>query len=190
MPASTKYREQSNTYKSYDAYYNRAYAERKQYMNTSTAYDIPASYPDRVRTAKQPTGVKRKKSTAKPAVNYKFVRVCLLAAAFVMLCFTIIYRQTVILESNQEIKKLEKEYSALLATNQAMQSKIDMSLEMGEVEKYAREELGMMKPETGQIFYVDMQMEDAGGKGNVSESGMTALSGIQGTLVNAFRVLK
>lgn len=186
MPA-TKYRERNTNY---DAYYSKAYTERKQYMNmnVSTAYEIPPTYPKR-EVERQAERTNAKKSKAKSSVDTRRVRICFAVATFVFLCFTLIYRQTVILESNQELKKLETQYAELLASNQAMQSKIDMSLEMGEVEKFAREKLGMMKPESGQMFYVDMQMEDVGGKGSVSESGMTAISGIQGTLVNAFRVL-
>lgn len=184
MP-TTKYREKNTNY---DTYYSKAYTERKQYMNISTAYEIPPTYPKReAERQMERTSAKRRK--AKTSADTRRARMCLVAAAFIFLCFTLIYRQTVILESNQELKKLETQYAEILASNQAMQSKIDMSLEMGEVEKFAREKLGMMKPESGQMFYVDMQMEDAGGKGSVGESGVTAISGIQGTLVNAFRVL-
>ncbi|MEE1048956.1 MAG: septum formation initiator family protein [Clostridia bacterium] len=189
MPASTKYRESTNTYKSYDTYYNRIYTDRKQYLNTSTAYDIPTAYPER-KNVRKPAAKTAKRTASSKRMDARYMKVYMIAAVFVILCFTMIYRQTVILESNQQIKALEKEYSALVAANQAMQSKIDTSLEMGEIEKFAREELGMMKPETGQVFYVDMNMEDTGSLGSVTESGMTAISGIQGTLVNAFRVLK
>lgn len=189
MPASTKYRESTNTYKSYDTYYNRTYTERKQYLNTSTAYDIPTTYPERRNVRKSVAKAPERKASSK-GIDIRYIKVYLIAAIVVILCFTMIYRQTVILESNQQIKALEKEYSAIIASNQAMQSKIDTSLEMGEIEKFAREELGMMKPETGQVFYVDMDMEDTGSSGSVDESGMTVISGIQGTLVNAFRVLK
>ena len=189
MPASTKYRE-TTTYKSYnDTYYSRVYTDRKQYMNTSTAYDIPTAYPQR-KTTHKPASKTKQKTSASKRIDARYIKIYMIAAVVVVLCFTMIYRQSVILESNQNIKALEKEYTSLVAANQAMKSKIDTSLEMGEIEKFAREELGMMKPETGQIFYVDMNMEDTGSSGSVSDSGMISVSGIQGALVNAFRVLK
>lgn len=192
MPASTKSREKSNTYKNQSAYYVRAANDKRLYANESSAYEMPLTYPEkRVRPSGPVTVEKRRRGVSSKAnTNKNVARVFAFVAALAALCFVVIYRQTVILESNQEIKRLEKEYAALLSSNQAMQSKIDIWLEMGEVEKYAKEELGMIKPETNQIFYIDMDMEDMSGEGSVSSSAASAVSGIQGTLVNAFRVLK
>ncbi len=191
MPTSTKTREKSNTYKSHNLSYSRAMSDRRLYANTSSAYEIPTAYPERKDRPVDSRNVNgRKRKTASFSLNRPAFAVFMFVATLVVLCCCVIYRQTVILESNQEIKKLEKEYAAILATNQAMQAEIDMWLEMGEVERYAREELGMIKPETSQIFYIDMKMEDMSGKGSVSESAANAAYGIQGSLVNAFRVLK
>ena len=56
--------------------------------------------------------------------------------------------------------------------------------------KYAKENLGMMKPQSYQIFYIDMNMGDESGEGTISKTSSGALTGVSGTLVNAFRVLK
>ncbi len=191
VPATTKSREKTNTYRNQSTYYGRAADDKRLYANASSAYDMPLTYPERRARPSKSSAIERnrKSSPYKARVNKNASRVFVFVAFLAALCFFVIYRQTVILESNQEIKRLEKEYTALLSSNQAMQSEIDMWLEMGEVEKYAREELGMIKPETNQIFYIDMDMEDISGEGSVSSSAANAVSGIQGSLVNAFRVL-
>ena len=50
MPTSTKYREKSNTYVTHNFYDSRTYSGRRQYQNTSSAYDYPTFYPERMAT--------------------------------------------------------------------------------------------------------------------------------------------
>ena len=117
------------------------------------------------------------------------MQVMIVVAIVFVLCCTIIYRYASILESNQKINALEKQYIDVLAANQALQTKIDRGLEMGEIEEYARKELGMMKPESAQMFYVDMKLSDDGVTTQVGD-GNNMITGTPGALVNAFRVLK
>lgn len=186
VPASTGYKTKPTSYNARDTYYSSAYTDRKAYYNTSTAYDYSPSH---VKTKPSANASAKPKASAKPRLHISPIRMVAFVAVLVAICFTILYRQSVILESNQNIKKLNKEYTSILSSNQAMQSKLNTSLETGEIELYAREKLGMMKPESAQIFYINMEMNDTGVGNNVSDSA-TAISGIQGTLVNAFRVLK
>lgn len=188
MPTSTKYRENANSSRMHSIY-GRTYSDGKQYANISTAYEFPTVYPGRNKTK---TTVQKpiKAEPDKSALSRGVATVLMFSIVLVALCFAVIYRQTVILEANQEIKALEKQYNEIVSSNQVMQAKIDLSFKKGEVEQYAREELGMVIPEAGQIFYIDMEMNDTGGEGSISDSAMNAVSGIQGTLVNAFRVLK
>lgn len=195
MPTYTSDRERSYTYGSRNMYDSRAYSGKRLYSNTSTAYEIPMTYPERVRVPSgRPVQTPKVEPSKEKTTNYAkqgLIKVCSFVLLMVVLCCTVIYRYAVILESNQEIKALEKEYEAIMSANQVMQGKIDRYLEMGEIEKIAREELGMMKPEAYQIFYIDMEMQDMGSAGSASANQAGgALVGIPGTLVNAFRVLK
>lgn len=194
MPTYTRDRERNYTRTSYNLYNSSSYS-RKYYSNTSTAYEIPMTYPERVKTPANRPVQKPKSRTAqeKRATSSKtgIIRVCTVLMLAFVLCCAVVYRYAVILECNQEIKALEKQYETILSENQVMQGKIDRSLEVGEIEKVAREELGMMKPEAYQIFYIDMDMQDMGSAGSASSNQNSgALVGIPGTLVNAFRVLK
>ncbi len=189
MPTSVKSGKKSASYGSRSTYSSRAYDGRSLYGNTSSAYDIPPAYPGRAVKTKQA----EQKPQAAPAVHLthrQIMRILgVVAVAFVFACI-IIYGYTAILESNQAIKSLEKQYTDILAANQALQTQIDRGLEMGEIEQYAREELGMMKPESYQMFYVDMKLPDDGAAAALPSDNNNVIAGTPGALVNAFRVLK
>ena len=193
MPTSTKYREKSNTYVTHNFYDSRTYSGRRQYQNTSSAYDYPTFYPERMAPVqtkpKAAVPARERAARADARVRASAIKACAVAVLAFILCFSVIYRYSLILESNQEIKALEKQYEGILSENQILQGKIDRYLEMGEVEKIARQQLGMMKPETYQIFYIDIKMDDLGGNGSTaSNEGVGAIAGTPGALVNAFRV--
>ncbi len=183
MPSVTQYRERTVNYGARQVY---DYRSRSLYSNTGTAYDIPAAYPRRTAEAKP----LQKAPSKKTAVNKNFVRAGMLFLTLVAICFTVIFRYAIILESNQKITGLEKQYEQILSGNQVLQTKIDKGIEMGEVELYAKNELGMMRPENHQIFYIDIEMEDLSAGETLKESGASAISGTPGALVNAFSVLK
>lgn len=203
MPVSTSYRSKNSTGSEYaasrrssayssgrvDSYKSGTYLSGRLYSNTSTAYEIPTAYPKR-EVKPKPTAAVRRSTTVGNKSARSMARVALTAFVIFALCCTVIYRYAVILESNQKIIELEKKLTAAAADNQAMRASIDRRLEMGEIEKYAKEELGMMKPENYQIFYIDMNMEDSGSRGSAANETVGALSGAPGALVNAFRVLK
>ncbi len=175
MPSVTQYRERTVNYRT------KAYDYRSLYTGTNTAYDIPVSYPKRT---PQPKPAQKAHTQ-----NKNIVRAAAAFLAFVAICFTVICRYAIILESNQKITSLEKQYEQMLSSNQVLQTKIDKGIEMGEVERFAKNELGMMRPENHQIFYIDIEMEDLSSKKQTLPE-KSPISGTPGALVNAFSVLK
>lgn len=188
MPTTVKSGKSKTYYEPHNTYSSRAYSGRQIYGNTSSAYDIPPVYPGRSAAPPKPIE-KNTVSVDRYVSKGRITKMMVLVVIAFALCCTIIYRYASILESNQKINALEKQYIDVLATNQALQSKIDRGLEMGEIEEYARKELGMMKPESAQIFYVDMKLSDDGASSQRPD-GNTVITGTPGALVNAFRVLK
>lgn len=194
MPTPTGYSNRTNSYGSQSSYNRQNYSGNVYSGRTSTAYDIPRYYPDS-RTVSPVTDKPRQAEVRKAVPKKKsFSRetrrtVAAIGLLFV-LCITVLYRYAMILSSNQEIRELEKRYNTLLTDNQTMQAKLDRQLELGEVERYAREELGMMKAESYQKFYIDMNMPDGGIAADSKNGAKSAVSGVPGTLMNAFRVLK
>lgn len=108
--------------------------------------------------------------------------------AVVMLCSLMIYRYAMILETNSMIDDLNEQMTQLEYDNQYLAAKLESNLELGTLEKYATEELGMMHPETSQIFYVDVNMQDEAVMEETEVKGN--LQGVPGALMHAICVLK
>lgn len=93
--------------------------------------------------------------TAKSRLFY-----CCVVAIMFILGAVLIYRQTAIFSRNQEIDKLNTEYNNILVTNEEIQSNINKSVELGNLESVAKNELGMISPDSSQVFYIDMGNRD------------------------------
>lgn len=192
MPTPTRYRNKTNTYSARNTYSRTSYNRGQVYSDTSTAYDMPGYYGD----VKKTENVQKKKTAEVQKKRNRLVltrdvrQVITAVSVLFLLCIGVLCRYAAILSGNRQIKDLEKQYNTIISSNQAMQAKIDKQLEMGEIEKYAREELGMMKAESYQKFYIDMNMPDEGTAVKSGGRAQNAVSGVPGTLMNAFRVLK
>lgn len=187
-PTNTAYRNRvsSDIYRQYDNY-----AQARQ--NTARAYDFPATYPGRTAPLRpRPQATPQPKTTAKVTLKANILRIFLRIVLVAALCMTVLYRYAVILESSDQIENLKTEITAIEATNQSLQAKIDRGLELGTLEEYATGQLGMIRPDGSQIFYIDMQLADAtySQQGASDEKATNVLQGTPGALVHAFRVLK
>ncbi|MBR5152519.1 MAG: hypothetical protein IKW60_03215 [Clostridia bacterium] len=198
MPTQTPVRRSTTAYRerpvtgSYDRY--NGYGQGRQ--STARVYDFPITYPDRIPV--QP----RKKETVQEASKQKrkgiqvhrgnllktFMRIFLVVG----LCMLMLYRYATILEYSNQIDDLQTQISAISAKNQSLQTKLDRGLELSVLEEYATGQLGMIRPDNSQMFYIDMQLSDvAKGEASViSSEAKSALQGAPGALVHALRVLK
>lgn len=204
MAAPVKERRNVPYTRQYDG--DRRQSSRYEYKS-SNAYDYIKTYPEipavplkkrtpvpererRAEFTKSPAAVKR---MAWKISKRKFAGSVLKIAAVFLVGCTLVYRNAMILESNQKISKMQSQYETILSQNQAIATKIEQSVEIGALEEKATEELGMMKPDASQVFYVDMEMGDGvenAEKGNAASSSGSALKGAPGALVHAFQVLK
>lgn len=200
---NTPYTGRYDTYKRQGSRYDYKSSNAYDYAHTYT--QTPAALPKRrpqrqgsaVRTADRavrPNNPRAAQKAAWKVSKKKFVgSVLKIAAVFVVGC-TLIYRNAMILEANQKISNMEAQYNNLLSQNQAISTQIEQSVELGALEEKATEELGMMKPDASQVFYIDMGMGD--GVENNEENQNNAdgtdsvLKGTPGALVHAFQVLK
>lgn len=110
-----------------------------------------------VRPAAPSAGAQREAAirTAKSRLGYFILG----AVLFLMAAF-MIYRQTEIFRRNQEISELNTQYNDILVTNEEIQSNINKSVELGNLESVAKNELGMISPDSSQVFYIDMGNRD------------------------------
>jgi cell division protein FtsB len=118
------------------------------------------------------------------------LRVAMYVVLVMGMCMLMLYRYAAILESAETIEVLSQQVSDLEATNQALKAKIDRGLELGVLEAYATGQLGMIRPDSSQMFYVDMQLSDAAQRAEQEgQQKNNVLQGTPGALVNAIRVL-
>ena len=94
---------------------------------------------------KQNTQAKSKKNT---------LVVVLIFSAFIM-AMIVTYRYNIISEKNLEAQRLKSELSAVEAKLLNKQIEIEQQTDLNKVEAYAKQQLGMQKPDQSQTIYID-----------------------------------
>ena len=90
----------------------------------------------------------------------KHIKATLLVMAIFAVLFTISYRNTQINEKFSEIQSLRTELSSLQKENEQLQVTIENSLNLSNIEKQAKEKLGMQKLTNKQTVYVSLPKKD------------------------------
>ncbi len=111
------------------------------------------------RTAQRRVLTREQREAGRKKVRARMKMIGLIGFIF-LLSAVMIYRQTAIFGKNREIERLNNELSGILVKNEGIQSSIDRSIELGNLETYAKNRLGMINPDSSQIFYVDMGAKD------------------------------
>ncbi len=114
--------------------------------------------------ANQPV-VKQKSKKKKVKVNKKKLlqhKIKIFSSIGIMfaIMFAISYRYSFINQQYNNIRGLKKEYNAIQTTNDQIAIGIQNSLDLTQIERYAKDKLGMQKPLASQIKYLDIQKED------------------------------
>ena len=90
----------------------------------------------------------------------KHRKATLLVMVIFAVLFTISYRNTQINEKFSEIQSLRTELSSLQKENEQLQVTIENSLNLSNIEKQAKEKLGMQKLTNKQTVYVSLPKKD------------------------------
>ena len=90
----------------------------------------------------------------------KHKKATLLVMAIFAVLFTISYRNTQINEKFNEIQNLRTQLSSLQKENEQLQVSIENSLNLSNIEKQAKEKLGMQKLTNKQTVYVSLPKKD------------------------------
>lgn len=99
------------------------------------------------------------KTASRPKQKKGIGSVVAVVLAFAM-AFSVVSGYVAINEANNEISALKDEYNNIVASNQAIQVKIDKAIDLKELQTVAGEKFGMIRPERYQMFYVDLEMGD------------------------------
>ena len=160
--------------------------------NKAYAYDfsVPEYIPDNkpskkdFRVIKNPKkdikDVKKVKPQAKPKTKLSLV--ISLIAIFSM-CILMSLRYNIISEKNLELQRLKTEQtkiSSLLATTEV---EVGKTIDKDKVEKYAKQQLGMQKPEKNQMIYINIDSDVSVNKieyQNIFEKGLNKLKSLIG----------
>ena len=87
-------------------------------------------------------------------------QVTLLAIAIFMLLLTISYRNSQINEKFREVKNLKNELSTVQKENEQLRVTIENNINYNNIEKLAKEKLGMQKLTSRQTIYINLPKED------------------------------
>lgn len=124
--------------------------------NVSSAYKLEYYYPKK---DKEKVPGKRK-NLKKVTTSINKGKVMLSIAISLAIAFTILWRYTMIIEANNQVKNLQDELSRLERITEQVKVELDSSIDLERIERIAREELGMRRPENYQIVYVDINTSD------------------------------
>ena len=119
-----------------------------------------------IRKEKKNTNIKVVKDLPKQDVKLskeqkiKHKKATLLVIAIFAVLFTISYRNTQINEKFSEIQSLRTQLSSLQKENEQLQVTIENSLNLSNIEKQAKEKLGMQKLSNKQTVYVSLPKKD------------------------------
>ncbi len=166
--------------------------------NTSTArkiYEPDLSYGQNlhreIQIEKKQT-VKRA-AAVKPKAKNSLASFVLVAIVFAM-AFAIVSGYVAINEANNEISALADEYNDIVASNQALQVKIDKAVDLGQLQTVAGEKFGMVRPERYQMFYIDLEMSDysesASDKVKTEKEEKIATMGVPGVITGALNIFR
>lgn len=90
----------------------------------------------------------------------KHRKATLLVLVMFAVLFTISYRNTQINEKFNEVQDLKTELASLQKENEQLQVTIENSLNLSNIEKQAKEKLGMQKLTNKQTVYINLAKED------------------------------
>ena len=121
--------------------YNPRKREKKN--NLKVVKDLPRQ---EVKMTKEQ--IKRKKNIA------------LIVVAIFVVLLTVSYRNSQINEKFSQVQKLKKELSSIQKENEQLKVNIENSLNLNNVEKIAKEKLGMQKLTNRQTLYVSLPKRD------------------------------
>lgn len=83
-----------------------------------------------------------------------------LGAILFAIAFAIVYRYTMINNVNIEIIRLKKDLEEINTVNAQLKLAAERSVDLREIERYSREELGLQKPQSYQIEYINLNKQD------------------------------
>ena len=150
-----------NAYKYYDNYY-----DAKRIRKTEYGREMGISKPNQNSRYIKKAEIERRKIRAynKALKLERILAVSVRTAAVFIIAGILVYRYVLINELNMTANKLKSEYNNIVAENQAIQSEIDSAIDLKKLQEIATTRLGMVRPDSDQIFCVETEISNYGEK--------------------------
>lgn len=108
----------------------------------------------------QPKKEENQQKQVIPKKNRKIRRKVFLGVVSFSVAFTIVYRYAMLNTMSMENISLKKELTELNNANAQLQLLAEQSVNLSYVEEYAKENLGLQKPQNYQIEYINVNKQD------------------------------
>ena len=127
-----------------------------KFANQNAAYDFARFEQHRqpVIEIVEPRVQPEKKFTLAP------LKAVILIGTIVTVCALMIFNQMKLNEVSNQISDINIKLTALTGENIRLQNHIDSSVSVKEIDKFATEQLGLIKPQTAQIEYLSLATND------------------------------
>ena len=155
-PESTRNMVRSVTFQNTTQRKATSNVRKKEHVNI----DIPITTKKKINVEK-PKEMKLTKTKAKDKAKVIAKKKgILLGTVIVAFLFLICMRYTEINEKFNEVNALEKDLASAKALNQQLNANIESKTDLGYIEKYAKYQLGMQKPNESQIVRIAYEKRD------------------------------
>lgn len=146
-------------------------------------YDL--SVPEKKTVKKQEEKFKLIKNKNINIKSNKATLVLTTLAIFAMLMI-VTYRYNLISEKNLKVQQLKDELETAKSELATTQIAVEKVMDVNYVEAYAKQQLGMQKPEKSQLIYINMENEESVKKTSSVNMIMSLVDKIKGAIKNAF----
>lgn len=129
-------------------------------MSAARKYLYDLSLPEK-KTIQKEEKFKLIKNTNKNSI-YKTNKVTLVLSTLIIfsMLMVITYRYNVISEKNLGVQKLKEDLVVAKSELATSEIALEQVMDVNYIESYAKQQLGMQKPEKSQLIYVNMESED------------------------------
>lgn len=146
-------------------------------------YDL--SVPEKKTVKKQEEKFKLIKNKNINIKSNKATLVLTTLAIFAMLMI-VTYRYNLISEKNLKVQQLKDDLETAKSELATTQIAVEKVMDVNYVEAYAKQQLGMQKPEKSQLIYINMENEESVKKTSSVNMIMSLVDKIKGAIKNAF----
>lgn len=155
-------------------------------MSAAKKYLYDLSLPEK-KTIKKDEKFKLIKNSSKNSISKTNKATLVLTTLAIFTIFMVItYRYNVISEKNLQVQKLKEDLEVAKSELATSEIALEQVMDVNYVESYAKQQLGMQKPEKSQLIYVNMESEETVHKVSANNVIMQLVEKVKGIMKNTF----